>query len=395
VARSRAGFALLAGLFVAALALRPQVVAIGPLLPSIRGDLGLSHAVAGLLGTIPVLCMGLFALPAARLGRRVGSRVAVAAAVASVGALGIVRAVVPGGAAVLAMTLPVSIGMGLGNALMPAAVKERFPARPGFATGVYATGINLGAALAGALAVPLAHAFGGWRATLLAISGFTVLLALVWLWTMRREPPHVRPAAPPRQLPWRTQLAWHLVLTFALLSITLYGMNSWLPATYVERGWSETAAGELVGVLNALSVVGGLLMALLADRLPRREYLVGGALLLGGAILGVELAPGGGWAWAALFGLAMGNLFPLVMTLPLDVADDAPSVAAFTGMMLGGGYCIAATSPFVLGAVRDATGSFADALWLLVAAAAAFVLVVSTLSRERLHAGGHARTVTA
>jgi MFS transporter, CP family, cyanate transporter len=64
------GVPLLAGLFLAALALRPQVVGIGPLLPSIRDDLGLSHAVAGLLGTIPVLCMGLFALPAGRLARR-------------------------------------------------------------------------------------------------------------------------------------------------------------------------------------------------------------------------------------------------------------------------------------------------------------------------------------
>jgi MFS transporter, CP family, cyanate transporter len=185
------------------------------------------------------------------------------------------------------------------------------------------------------------------------------------------------------------------VITFALLSMTQYGMNSWLPATYVERGWSETSAGELVGVLNAVSVPGGLMMAAFADRLPRREYLVGAALVLAGAVLGVELAPGGGWAWAALFGLAMGNLFPLVMTLPLDVADDAPSVAAFTGLMLGAGYCLSATSPFVLGAVRDATGSFSDALWLLVGTAAAFTLVVSTLSRARLHARAHARTVAA
>src|SRR5258708_29908165 len=88
------GVRLLAGLFLAALALRPQVVGIGPLLPAIRADLGYSHAVAGLLGTIPVLCMGLFALPAARLARRVGSRRAVALAVVGIGAFGVVRAVV-------------------------------------------------------------------------------------------------------------------------------------------------------------------------------------------------------------------------------------------------------------------------------------------------------------
>jgi MFS transporter, CP family, cyanate transporter len=387
------GVPLLAGLFLAALALRPQVVGVGPLLPSIRDDLGLSHAVAGLLGTIPVLCMGLFALPAGRLARRAGSRTAVAVAVASIGVLGIIRAAVPGAAALIVLTLPVAVGMGLGNALMPAAVKERFAARPGFATGVYATGINLGSAVAAAVAVPVAHAFGGWRASLAAFSVVAVALAGAWLWTVRGEPPHVRPTAPPHDLPWRSPLAWRLVVTFALLSMTFYGMNSWLPATYVERGWSETSAGELVGVLNAVSVPGGLVMAALADRIPRRAYLMVGAVLLGGAIVGVELRPGGGWAWAALFGLAIGNLFPLVMTLPLDVADDAPGVAAFTGVMLGAGYTISATSPFVLGAVRDATGSFSDALWLLVGTSVAFLLVSATLSRDRLHARAHAPTM--
>src|SRR5262249_10028671 len=105
---------LLAGLFFAALALRPQVVGIAPLLPAIRDDLGLSHAVAGLLGTIPVLCMGLFALPAPGFARRLGSRRAVFLAVASIGAFGVVRAVVPGPVALIALTVPVAVGLGLG-----------------------------------------------------------------------------------------------------------------------------------------------------------------------------------------------------------------------------------------------------------------------------------------
>src|SRR5262245_64076604 len=52
---------ILAGLFLVALTLRPQIVGIGPLLPEIQDDLDTTHAVVGLLATIPVLCMGLFA----------------------------------------------------------------------------------------------------------------------------------------------------------------------------------------------------------------------------------------------------------------------------------------------------------------------------------------------
>jgi CP family cyanate transporter-like MFS transporter len=65
---------ILAGLFLVAITLRPQIVGIGPLLPAMQGSLHMTHAVAGLLGTIPVLCMGLFAPPAAYLGARIGTR---------------------------------------------------------------------------------------------------------------------------------------------------------------------------------------------------------------------------------------------------------------------------------------------------------------------------------
>jgi MFS transporter, CP family, cyanate transporter len=141
-----------------------------------------------------------------------------------------------------------------------------------------------------------------------------------------------------------------------------------------------------LGLLNVVSVPAGLLVAAVADRFARRSYLVFGSIVYAGSIVGIELAPGRGsaWLWAALFGFASGTLFPLVMTLPLDVAHEPAGVAAFTAVMLGAGYFAAAASPFVVGALRDASGSFADALWLLVATAAGMVAVCATLTGERL-----------
>ena len=51
----------LIALVAIALVFRPQIIAIGPLLPSIQAGLGISHGVAGALSAIPVLCMGIFA----------------------------------------------------------------------------------------------------------------------------------------------------------------------------------------------------------------------------------------------------------------------------------------------------------------------------------------------
>lgn len=66
-----------------------------------------------------------------------------------------------------------------------------------------------------------------------------------------------------------------------------------------------------------------------------------------------------------------------------------------TGLMLGAGYSLAALSPFVLGAVRDATGSFTASLWLIVATASALLLVSLALSRERLHRAAEAHAIGA
>lgn len=65
--------ALLA-LLVIALATRPQLAAIGPLAPGIIGELGVPFAFVGLLTTVPVLCMGVFAPFGPRVVHRIGVR---------------------------------------------------------------------------------------------------------------------------------------------------------------------------------------------------------------------------------------------------------------------------------------------------------------------------------
>ena len=381
--------ALLAALFLAALALRPQLVGIGPLLPAIQDDLDISHAVAGLLGTIPVLCMGLFAPPAAYLARRLGSRRALAAALALIAVFGLARALSPGIVLLILLTVPVGIGMGFGNALLPVAVKERFADRPVFATGVYAAGINVGATVSAAAAVPLERALGDWRDPLLVFSTVTFALLASWLVLTRVERGRVTTSVPrPLPLPWRSSLAWRLVGAFFFMSATYYGLNAWLPDVYVERGWSEGKAGALLAVLNATQIVAGLSIAWLADRMwSRRTWMAGCSGLGFLSMLGVIAFPSAGFLWAALLGGTIGPLFSLTMALPLDIGRGPAEVAAYTGVMLGAGYSLSAVSPILLGAIRDASGGFESVLWVLVGTTAALFLVDSSLTPERLAAG--------
>jgi cyanate permease len=55
-----------------------------------------------------------------------------------------------------------------------------------------------------------------------------------------------------------------------------------------------------------------------------------------------------------------------------------------TGMMLGIGYSITGLAPLVLGLVRDATGSFATSLWLIVGIQASLLVSSLWLTHERL-----------
>jgi CP family cyanate transporter-like MFS transporter len=350
------------------------------LLPDIQDSLGTSHAVVGLLATIPVLCMGLFAPPAAFLSTRVGTRAAITWSVALIGVFGVARAVAPDVALLILFTWPVGAGMGLAGALVPVAVKENFPMRPATATGVYTTGIQLGSALSAAIAVPLAASYGSWRTSLAVFSFATVAITVIWLVLTRHEPEHVRATARPPRLPWRSGVAWLLVALFALMASTYYGINAWLPDSYVERDWSTQSAGSLLAVLNLVAIPAAFLVPWLSDRMgARRSWLLamGAAFVVG--TLGVVLVPGAAFLWVVALGIASGGMFALVLTVPLDLEHEPSRVGALVGMMLGLGYTIAALSPFVLGAVRDVSGSFTASLWLLVAFAALLLAVVGSL----------------
>ncbi len=377
-----------AGLFAVGLTLRPQVVAIGPLTPGIGRGLHVSHAVTGLLATIPVLAMGLLAPPAQMLLARYGSRGALAFCLGLISVFGIARAVSPPAAAVILLTVPLGAGIALAQSMLPVIVKARFASRPVLATGIYTVGMSTGGAVSSIAAVPLAGVLGGWRGTLLALSIFVAVVLPVWLLLTRRDPPEQRrPAAWP-SLPLRSRTAWLLVLYFAIVAILYYGLNNWLAESYVERGWSESHAGVLVGVMNLWVLPGSFAVAALADRFgSRRAWLIGiGAMNLVG-IVGVVALPGAAWLWIVLLGTANGGVFPLLMTLPLDVAREPREVGAVVAMMLGGGYTLAAASPFVLGAIRDATGSFADALWVLVGVGCLYLAIPTLLTPERLRRG--------
>lgn len=378
---------MVAGLFLATLALRPQLLAIGPLLPLIRDDLQLSASAAGLLTTIPVLCMGLFAPVGPVVAERLGPRTAFGLCLGLVVGFGMLRSVAPAFWLVLLATFGIGVGIGIAGAIPSMIVSQRIASRPALGTGAYAGGIVAGSTLGAAAAVPLA-VDGDWRRALLIVSTVSLLSIAAWLLLVRGDGPTRPLRATIPHLPWRHATGWLLVAAFGLQSLLFYGTIAWLPNVFVERGWSAAAAGSLVAIFNGVGLITTLGVPLVADRMgARRRQLVLSSGVWAVAMLAVILLPAFAYVWVALLGLASGTVFLLVLTLPLDLTDEPGQVGSVAALMLLGGYLVAAIGPFALGAARDVTGSFEASLWLLVAVAIGLVACCLLLSPRRLRHG--------
>jgi len=387
----RALVSSLVALLGVALVLRPQIIAIGPLLPAIQADLDVSHGVVGALSAIPILCMGLFAPLGARVGRRLGGRNALALCAGLVIVFGLLRVAAPTAWLVLLLTFGIGLGMGVAGPVLPMVVRRNVPSHPALGTGAYATGLVVGSLGAAGLAVALAGADGDWRRSLALMSAAGLVSLAIWLLLAPHDRPVEGEVVPPH-IAWSHPAGWVLGLLFGLQSVVFYGVAAWLAAVYVDLGWSEADAANLVAAFIAVGLVATITIPLLADRVgTRRGQLVASALTTLVGLIGLAIAPGPALAWAVILGLGTGAIFPIVLTLPVDAGGTAGDVAATAARMLLIGYVLSAIGPFVLGLARDVTGDFGTSLWLLVGLAVLMVVLAAVITPERLHRIGMAR----
>ncbi|KRV64168.1 CynX/NimT family MFS transporter [Pseudomonas citronellolis] len=345
---------LLLGLVLVALNLRPALSSLAPLLNTVREHTGLSAAAAGLLTTLPVLCLGLFAPLAPRLARRLGAERAVLAILLLLAAGIVLRSLFPIAGLFLG-SLVAGASIGIIGVLLTGIVKRDFPHIAGIMTGVYTMALCLGAALAAGASVPLAELFGdAWQPALAAWALPAVLAALVWLPQTRQAQHAHRQAFQVRGL-WRDPLAWQVTLYMGLQSSLAYIVFGWLPSILIDRGLSPTAAG----LMMSGSVMVQLLSALGAPwfgtrgRDQRLVVFLVLALTLAG-LLGLLYAPGGSlWLWAVVLGLGQGGTFSIGLALIVLRSPDAHVASHLSGMAQGVGYTLAALGPFLVGLVHD------------------------------------------
>lgn len=360
----RAGWWTAAAIVLVALNLRPAVVGVGPLVPAIRVDQGLSATAAGVLTALPVLCFGVLAPAGPRLARRIGIERALLAVLVVLAVGCLVRAV-PQVWALYLGTVLIGAAIASGNVLLPALVKRDFAHRTGLMTALYSTAISLGGALGAAATVPLAEAAGlGWRLALAAWVLWTVFGLACWLPQLRRV---ARPPRAPRVRGLARQaLAWQVTAYMGLQSLGFYAATSWLAAVFVDRGYSATAAGVLVSAMSLVGLAGGMSAPMLAARARDQRWLAVAITVVTAAGFALALADGFEIGAVVLLGIGFGAALGLALTVMALRTPDAAHAAQLSGMAQSIGYSLAAAGPFVVGALHDLTGGWTVPLLVLL-----------------------------
>src|SRR5262245_17399336 len=228
VAAARRTALVLTGLVLLSFNLRPAAVSVGPVLEELRDALGMSGPEAGLLTALPVLAFAVFGALAPAFAHAVGlHRAAAVSLLAVVIGLG-GRAAAHHETSFLALSAVALAGMATANVLLPSLVKLHFPDRIGPATAVYTTALATGLTSAFLLTVPIADAFGSWRAGLGAWALLAVLAVLPWLGLATHDRHLERDSRAVSFLDVaHTRIGWAMALFFGLQSLQAYSIFGW------------------------------------------------------------------------------------------------------------------------------------------------------------------------
>jgi cyanate permease len=343
-------------------------------------DLGLTGTQAGVLaGAVPLTYIPL-GLASGLLVDRLGARVGVGLGIALAGVGQLSRSFAPEFPSMLALTLLLGVGATGLTFGLPKLASELYPADSvGRAASVYLVGSYVGSATVFAVGRPVVGpALGGWRPLFLYSGVGTLVVAALWAvaaWyvpagryetddeadlTLASLADDVRSVLAHRDLRL-------LVVLGTMYLFVLHGIQGWLVTVLETRGVPADIAGTIASTLVVGQVVGVLAVPALAERLDRRRAaLVACAVLACAGVVGLLAEPAAVLLLVApvvAIGLGMGGLSPLIRAVPVELEGIGPELTGTAvGIVFAVGEIGGFLGPVLIGALRDATGTFTPGL---------------------------------
>lgn len=374
-------------LWLAGNALRLTILAVPPVLATIRDDFRLSATQVGLLSSVPPALFAIAALLGSLLVMKLGVKRALVGGLVVIAVGSALRGVSPSFATLFAMTVLMSVGIAIMQPIMPTAVRQWMPAHVGTGTALYTNGLLIGEILpvmfAASLVLPLVG--GSWRGSLVLWSVPVAIIAIV----VALAAPHDagRPAdavaLPTKWLPdWHKGLVWRLGGLFCCFNTAYFSTNAFLPI-YLASHARPDLIGPALTALNFAQLPASLLLLATAGRVERKAwpYVACGVLSVIG-VAGIVLDVGARTIlWTAMVGFANAAALIIGLTLPplLCHRDDVARTAAGTFTI---SYGSAVVLSIAGGALWDALGVPALAFVPILAASVALVAIPVVMRRK-------------
>jgi MFS family permease len=241
----------------------------------------------------------------------------------------------------------------------------------GKAMGFAYLGIGLGGATVPWMSHALAQHFG-WQNALRILGLFIIVIALP-LALLVKEPVGMRASSvtvksASAKAAFKEGSFYLLTLgsmcSIAAVSGTQQNLKLFLS---LDRHFTQKDAATVLSLVLASSIAGRLLMGWLADRVSKKHVmlLTYGLVAAGIPLLFLGTARVTLWVSAAIFGIGLGGDY---MIIPLMTAEifGIEILGRLLGVILTAGGIAEAAAPWLVGRLRDATGSYSESCFVLV-----------------------------
>jgi MFS family permease len=241
----------------------------------------------------------------------------------------------------------------------------------GKAMGFAYLGIGIGGATVPWISHTLVQHFG-WQ-TSLRILGLLIVIASFPLVLLVKEPPKTRTTArsvtfPSAKTAFKEASIYLLILgsmcSIAAVSGTQQNLKLFLS---LDRHFTQRDAASVLSLVLTFSIAGRLLMGWLADRFSTKYAMLLTYLLVAAGIPLLFLGTTRPilWVAAAIFGIGLGGDY---MIVPLMTAEifGIEVLGRLLGVIVIAGGIADATAPWLIGRLRDATGSYYESCFVLV-----------------------------
>jgi MFS transporter, CP family, cyanate transporter len=365
---SLARWVALAAISLLALNMRTAVASISPVVSFIQTEIPLPIVTIGLLGIAAPLSFALASSLSYRPARHLGVEKTLMLTIVMIIVGHALRAFAWDSTSLFVGSLLALLGMGIGNVLLPVMVRKYFPNRVGLVSSIYITLTAISSTLGSFLAVPVAEQFG-WRASLGQWAIITFLAAVPLLTLLKNSTPEIRqePELGKKSI-WRSPTAWAIGGMQAMTSVLGYVSFAWLPLLLVEHNSVTVAeAGLLLTLFALMGLPASLLVPVIANRYPGSQFWI--VVLSGttGALGALGLLFGENqWLWFFVLLYGMGpTMFPLALTMFNLRSRERSTVLAVSAFGQGLSYTTATVAVFMVGVLREVTGNWDAAIWLL------------------------------